>query len=84
MIKIKKNTYSNIFQTILNIDYIKCLKLWKGVPLGMHNFKWYKIGELSEKSRKKKSYLLCIVMTILSSKLPCHIHTRILQPLRSF
>ena len=46
------NLLLHMFQAILNIDYLKCLKLWEGVGPGMQNFKWYKIAELSEISKK--------------------------------
>ena len=52
MVKIQDNLFFHMFETILYIDYLKCLKLWKGVGPGMNNFKWYKIAE-SEISRKK-------------------------------
>ena len=47
-----------MFEAILYIDNLKCLKLWKGMGPGMHNFKRYKIAELSENSRKKTIFAL--------------------------
>ena len=47
-----------MFEAILCIDYLKCLKLWKGVGPGKHNFKWYKISELSEILRKNTIFAL--------------------------
>ena len=47
-----------MFEAILCIDYLKFIRLWKGVGPGMQNFKWYKIVELSEISRKKAIFAL--------------------------
>ena len=58
MIKFQDNFLFHMFQSILYIDYLKCHKLWEGVGPGMHNFKWYKIAELNEISRKDTIYAL--------------------------
>jgi len=47
-----------MFQAILNIDYLILFELWESEGPGMHNFKWYKIAELSEVSGKNIIYAL--------------------------
>jgi len=60
MIKIQNIIQQKLWKhySKFNIDYLKCLKLWKGVGSGMHNFKWYKVAELSEISIKNIIFAL--------------------------
>ena len=71
MVKIRDGFLFHIFQAILCIDYLKCLKLWEGVGPAMHEFKCYKI------SRKKRPYVIYVVVTILSSTPFCHLYKEI-------
>ena len=76
MIKIQDNSLFQMFQAILRIDYLKCLKCWEGVGRVIQNFEWYKIAELSAIS-KKIPYLFCAVVTILS---PPELSTPVVPP----
>ena len=50
MIKIQDNFLFHMFQAILYIDYLRCLKLWEGWRRG--------IAELSQTSRKNTTFAL--------------------------
>ena len=57
VIKIKDNFSFHMIQAVVYIDNLNSLNLWESVGPGMHIFKWYKITELSEILREKKTHI---------------------------
>ena len=75
-----------MFQAVLCIDHLNCLKLWESVGPGMHIGITLNGTKLQNylKFREKRPYLLCVVVAVPSSASLCDLYKRMSQRLRSF